>query len=342
MRELYLTPPNVMYFSPLAFKKDLLNTTSQDFQNKALALFQYQAEHCKIYNAYIKALGILPADVQDIAQIPFLPIECFKYHTVLSGQVVVEKIFESSGTTGQMNSQHHLTDLAFYEEVSLAAFESIYGEVQNYHILALLPSYLERGKSSLVYMAEAFMRKSGSKEAGFYLHNLSELTQKIAYLRRQGDRQILLLGVTYSLLDLAEQFAPDLSEVIVMETGGMKGRRKEMIREELHEVLKSAFNLQAIHAEYGMTELRSQAYSQAHGIFSLPAWCAIMLRDVNDPLDYNLERKSGVINFIDLANVDSCAFIATQDLAARTSTHQFKILGRTDNSDIRGCNLMMY
>jgi hypothetical protein len=186
------------------------------------------------------------------------------------------------------------------------------------------------------------MRQSESTEAGFYLQNTAELITQIAHLRQKGDRKILLLGVTYALLDLAEQFAPDLADVIVMETGGMKGRRKEIIREELHDILRTKCKIQHIHAEYGMTELRSQAYSLRDGVFTLPAWCKILLRDTHDPRDYRQERQAGVINFIDLANVDSCAFIATQDLASRTTPEAFKVLGRTDNSDIRGCNLMIY
>jgi hypothetical protein len=334
------------------FKQNLTQTTAQDFENKALTLFRYQARHNAVYSQFVKALGILPETVQNLAQIPCLPIECFKHHVVLTGeQPLVQKIFQSSGTTGQINSQHHITDLDFYEQVSIVAFEQMYGKLENYHILALLPSYLERDNSSLVYMAEAFMRKSQSPHAGFYLTNYPELLQTIDTLRRKVDsirsleglensRKILLLGVTFALLDLAEQFSPDLSEVIVMETGGMKGRRKEIIREELHEILTTKCNVPHIHAEYGMTELRSQAYSKGEGIFTLPAWCKILLREVNDPLSGNLERKSGVINFIDLANVDSCAFLATQDLATQSAPEQYKILGRTDNSDIRGCNLL--
>lgn len=331
-----------MSFERVLFKQNLTQTTAQDFEAKVFALFAYQAEHCAVYKAYLEALRTLPAHVQTLEQIPFLPIECFKHHAVLAGKAEVEKIFRSSGTTGQTTSAHYLTDLSFYTHICLTGFEQVYGSVKDYHILALLPSYLERGDSSLVYMAEAMMRESQSEEAGFYLHNTTELIAKITHLRQKGDRKILLLGVTYALLDLAEQFAPDLSDVIVMETGGMKGRRKEIIREELHDILRTQCGLQHIHAEYGMTELRSQAYSLRDGIFTLPAWCKILLRDVNDPREYGQARQSGVINFIDLANVDSCAFIATQDLASQTAKGQFKILGRTDNSDIRGCNLMVY
>jgi hypothetical protein len=319
-----------------------VQTTAQDFEAKALALFQYQARENAVYKRYLEALRVLPTDVQNLEQIPFLPIECFKYHTVLVGKPTVEKVFESSGTTGQKNSQHHVTDLAFYEQVSIFAFEQVYGTLEDYHILALLPSYLERDTSSLVYMVQAFMHKSQSTEAGFFLQNMTELLETIARLRQQNDRKILLIGVTFALLDLVEQYAPDLSDIIVMETGGMKGRRKEIIREELHDILWQKAQVKNVHAEYGMTELRSQAYSVGEGLFSLPTWCKILLRDVNDPRDYAISRTSGVINFIDLANVDSCAFIATQDIATRSSPTLFKILGRVDNSDIRGCNLLMY
>lgn len=331
-----------MDFSVQSFKDNLVQTTAQDFEAKALALFQYQARENAVYKRYLEALRVLPTDVQSLTQIPFLPIECFKHHAVLVGKPTVEKIFESSGTTGQKTSQHHITDLAFYEQVSIFAFEQVYGALENYHILALLPSYLERDTSSLVYMVQAFMRKSQSAHAGFFLQNMTELLETMARLRQQNDRKILLIGVTFALLDLVEQYAPDLSDILVMETGGMKGRRKELIREELHAILWQKAQVKNVHAEYGMTELRSQAYSVGEGLFSLPAWCKILLRDVNDPRDYAISRTSGVINFIDLANVDSCAFIATQDIATRSSPTSFKILGRVDNSDIRGCNLLMY
>ncbi len=338
----------MILFSPEQFKTELVDTTANDFEAKALALFQYQAEHNPVYRQYITALRILPAQVQNMTQIPFLPIDCFKYHkiqtlnpTALAGKQVV-RVFESSGTTGQINSKHYVSDLDFYEHISLHGFEEQYGSIQNYHILALLPSYLERSNSSLVYMVEAFMRKSQSIDSGFYLQNIPELLQKINLLRIQSDRKILLIGVTFALLDLAEQFEPNLEEVIVMETGGMKGRRKELIREELHEILCGKLNVNNIHAEYGMTELRSQAYSKGEGIFSLPAWCKVLLREVHDPLDYSMTRTSGIVNIIDLANVESCAFIATQDLAIKTADNTFKIIGRADNSDIRGCNLLVY
>jgi len=338
-----------MSFSCTSFKNALIHTTPENFDAKALDLFRYQARYNAIYKQYITALGISPEHVQGIAQIPFLPIECFKYHQILTKEAendsfdtIQGRVFESSGTTGQVNSKHYVADVDFYTQISLYAFEQKYGELENYHILALLPSYLERSNSSLVYMAEAFIKKSNSTHSGFYLQNTNELLQTIALLNKQNDRKILLIGVTFALLDLAEQHAPNLSNVIVMETGGMKGRRKELIREELHALLSKAFRIKTVHAEYGMTELRSQAYSTEDGVFTLPAWCGFMLRDVNDALDYSFEKRSGVMNFIDLANVESCAFIATQDLATKTAHNQFKILGRVDNSDLRGCNLMVY
>ena len=332
---------SLMSFLPKEFKQNIFQITPQSFVQEALVLFEYQSIHNPVYKAYIKALRIKPQEVKSLAQIPFLPIECFKYHQVLTGKGVVERVFESSGTTGQVNSKHYVIDSAFYEQVSIYAFEQVYGSLQDYHILALLPSYLERSTSSLVYMVERFIHASQSSYAGFYLDNVPALLQTIQQLQKQGDRKILLLGVTFALLDLVELHQPDLHNVIVMETGGMKGRRKEIIRDELHDILQKGFQVPHIHAEYGMTELLSQAYSQQAGLFSLPAWCKILLRDVHDPLDYSENRTSGVINFIDLANVDSCAFIATQDLAKKATAEQFQILGRVDNTDIRGCNLMV-
>jgi hypothetical protein len=323
-----------------SFKKTLFETTADSFTQKALALVAYQAENNPIYRQYLDCLRVDYRDIQHIEQIPFLPIEFFKYHAIISGDSSTEKTFESSGTTGESRSKHHVADLAFYEGLSERIFAELYGNLTEYHILALLPSYLERDTSSLVYMVSHFIRVSQSAHSGFYLGNIPELLQKLNYLQKNSSRKILLIGVTFALLDLAEQYAPDLSKVIVMETGGMKGRRREMLRAEVHAILRKGLNIQAVHSEYGMTELLSQGYSQADETFACPPWMRVLLREVNDPFAIDDTLRIGAVNVIDLANIDSCAFIATQDLGTIIGDNQFQILGRMDNSDIRGCNLL--
>jgi Acyl-protein synthetase, LuxE len=323
------------------FKKELFDTNSYNFTAKALALVAYQYENNVIYRRYLDYLGIKPNQLSKIEQIPFLPIDFFKYHEILSGNEAIEAIFESSGTTAQVRSRHLVQDLALYRCVSRHIFEMNYGKLSDYHILALLPSYLERGASSLVSMVEDFIKVSDSPHGGFYLNEQNSLIDKIQFLLQQGDRKVLLIGVTFALLDLAEKFPIDLSSLIVMETGGMKGRRAEMIRSEVHQILKKAWNLDEVHSEYGMTELLSQAYSTHSEVFTCPPWMKVIWREVHDPFAISQEAKSGAINVIDLANIDSCAFIATQDLGRRVAADEFQVLGRVDNSDIRGCNLLV-
>jgi phenylacetate-coenzyme A ligase PaaK-like adenylate-forming protein len=304
-------------------------------------------------------LKINPAKISRLEKVPCLPIQFFKYHKIISDAAPTQIIFESSGTTGGNTSKHYVSDLPFYEHVSQQIFEQFYGPLNNFHILALLPSYLERNNSSLVYMAQSFIYRTYSKESGFYLKNIAELIQQLRHLSKQNSkRKILLMGVTFALLDLADS-GEDLSfmqhlkdRLIIMETGGMKGKRKELLREEVHQQLISAFGIEKIHSEYGMTELLSQGYSKGNGIFELPQTMKILLREINDPFKIistmnfinPQEQRSirGGINAIDLANIDSCCFIETQDLGAyNTENQSFSIVGRFDNSDIRGCNLMV-
>ncbi len=322
-----------------SFKKSLFN--SESFEEKALRLFRFQASANQIYRKYLEYLRIDSSKISSVSEIPFLPIEFFKLHTVSCVTEPPEVLFESSGTTGQIRSRHYVYDTAFYQSVAQRIFEKQYGPLSEFHILALLPSYLERTGSSLVYMVEHFIRQSSSTESGFYLHNQEQLVEKIEILSRQN-KKVLLIGVTFALLDLAEQYGGrDWSQVIVMETGGMKGRREELLREEVHEILMQAFNLSAVHSEYGMTELLSQAYSTGEGIFQMPDTLRILIRDINDPFSIYSHQRNGGINVIDLANVDSCAFIETKDIGAVLPENQFRVLGRFDNSDIRGCNLLV-
>lgn len=323
------------------FKKAALEIKEATFENLALEIFRFQAIHNSIYKAYLEHLKCDIENIKTISEIPFLPISFFKSHKVISGEEQPNSIiFESSGTTGITTSRHYLQDVNFYKKSSKLAFNAFYGDLKDYHILALLPSYLERGNSSLVFMADYFISEA-QKGANFYLYNYEELLSQIVTLKT-NKRKILLIGVTFALLDLAEKYAPDLSEVIIMETGGMKGKRKEMIREALHQQLSEAFNVSKIHSEYGMTELLSQAYSKGDGLFFTPPWLKILLRDINDPFSVSQHKKSGGVNIIDLANVDSCCFIETQDIGSiDPKTSGFRILGRFDNSDVRGCNLLI-
>lgn len=313
-----------------------------DFNSTALALFRYQAEHNNVYRQYLAHLGVKPNQVETLAQIPFLPIEFFKEQQVITGTFEPQAIFYSSGTTQQARSQHYVADVGVYHEVSERIFERFYGPLQDYVILALLPSYLEQGGSSLVAMVDDFINKTGQQEEGFYLDNHDALLQTIQQAKSRG-KKVLLIGVSYALLDLADnvQGKLDFAGVTVMETGGMKGRRREMIREELHALLTSGLGVQSIHSEYGMTELLSQGYSQGDGIFWPGYTMQILLRDLNDPFDVRDDLRSGGINVIDLANVHSCAFIETKDIGRKHPDGSFEVLGRFDNSDIRGCNLLV-
>ncbi|MFP4844877.1 acyl transferase [Winogradskyella sp. PE311] len=310
-----------------------------EFNSLALDVFKFQFENNPIYRSFCDLLYKHPADVKSIQDIPFLPIQFFKSHHVVSSANPIKKTFTSSGTTGTLTSKHHITDLTIYRESYLTGFKNFYGNIEDYAILALLPSYLERDGSSLVYMVDDLITRSAHKESGFYLNNLDDLKSKIHQLEEKSQKTILI-GVSFALLDLVEQFQFNLKHTIIMETGGMKGRRKEIIRQELHNILQSGFKMNEIHSEYGMTELLSQAYSKGKGIFECPRWMKIITRDTEDALSIQLPNKTGGINVIDLANINSCSFIATQDLGKVYKDGSFEIIGRFDNSDIRGCNLM--
>ena len=320
---------------------DIFNIQSEnDFKTMAFKVFNYQFENNSVYRSFCDLLYIHPSDITSIKDIPFLPIQFFKSHRVLSSSKPIEKIFSSSGTTGSDTSKHYVTDLSIYENSFQKGFEQFYGNIKDYVILALLPSYLEREGSSLIYMAEVLIKQSKHKESGFYLNNLTELKDLLLKLESEG-KKTLLMGVSFALLDLVEQYQFQLKNTIVMETGGMKGRRKELIRAELHNTLKEGFGVSTIHSEYGMTELLSQAYSKGHGIFNCPPWMQVLTRDTEDALTVQDYGKSGGINIIDLANINSCAFIATQDLGRTHPNGTFEVIGRFDHSDIRGCNLMV-
>ena len=279
-------------------------------------------------------------DISTVAEIPFLPISFFKTHEILSDGNTPQQIFSSSGTTGMVQSRHFVTDLNVYEQSFNKAFELFYGSIKDKCFLALLPSYLERDGSSLIYMVDALIQQSEHPNSGYFLHNHTDL-YNVLKQQQQAGRKTILIGVTYALLDFLEQFTINYPELIVMETGGMKGKRKEMVREELHAILTTGFGVKSIHSEYGMTELLSQAYSFGEGIFNCPPWMRIVLRDTNDPLSLLNNNQTGGINVIDLANFNSCAFIATQDLGRTFSDGSFEVLGRFDNADIRGCNLLV-
>lgn len=310
------------------------------FQDIALEIFQFQAKNCTVYKDYIYHLNINPVTIKTVKKIPFLPISFFKTHEVLSSNTNPEIIFSSSGTTGLTTSKHLITNLNVYEQSYNKAFKQFYGGPEEICILALLPSYLERDGSSLIYMVDDLLKQSNHQKSGYFLDDLSSLHQTLISLKKTKQKTILI-GVTYALLDFVEKFQIDFHELIVMETGGMKGKRKEMIREELHEILCNGFGVNHIHSEYGMTELLSQAYSYGQGIFNCPAWMRIILRDTSDPLSLLQGKQSGGINVIDLANINSCSFIATQDLGKIHADGSFEILGRFDNADIRGCNLLV-
>ncbi len=323
------------------FSNKIFDISSEAAFNKvALEVFDFQYRNNKVYRQFCDLLYRTPKNTITPESIPFLPIEFFKSKKLLSSQKPAEIIFTSSGTTGQNTSKHYVSDLSVYEQSFLLAFESFYGKTEDIVILALLPSYLERTGSSLIYMADALIKKSKHPESGFYLNNLAELAKTLKQLEKEGKRT-LLLGVSFALLDLAERFPLSLQHTTIMETGGMKGRRKEMIRAELHQVLKNAFDVSEIHSEYGMTELLSQAYSTGDGSFTTPPWMKFFIRDPEDALTLLPEGRNGGINIIDLANFNSCSFIATQDLGRKIDAQRIEILGRFDNSDIRGCNLLI-
>lgn len=315
-------------------------SSEQDFNEVALEICRFQYANNSVYRKFSDLLKIDPNQINRLENIPFLPIDLFKSHTILSSEENIQKTFTSSGTTGSKTSKHHVTDLSIYEQSFNLGFKRFYGKIEDYVILALLPSYLERDGSSLIYMAQQLIEKSSHPDSGFYLDNLTELKSKLISLDSKGQK-VLLIGVSFALLDLVEDFQFKLKNTIVMETGGMKGRRKEMIRVELHSILKKGFGVATIHSEYGMTELLSQAYSAGNGIFDCPPWMKILIRDPEDAQSYLQNNSTGGINVIDLANINSCSFIATQDLGKRSENNLIEIMGRFDNSDIRGCNLMV-
>lgn len=311
-------------------------SSAQEFETMALRLFAFQAQRCKPYADYIALLGIEPSEVRTIEDIPFLPIELFKSHDIYCAEREPEIVFTSSNTGGTVPSHHMMASTEVYRRAFIAAFERFYGSVERWSIYGLLPNYLEREGSSLVYMVDELIRRAGS--GGFYLNDYERL---IADMERDPKPKILL-GVSYALWDLAEQYAPKLRDTIVMETGGMKGRRKELSKSELHDILCRGFGVESIHSEYGMAELTSQAYSRGEGIFEPPQWMRVLVRDVNDPMDHSPAAMRGGVDIIDLANIWSCAFIRTQDMGRVFDDGRFMLEGRIAGSDIRGCNLLVH
>lgn len=314
-------------------------TDQAGFSQLALELFRFQYEQNPVYREYVNALQIVGPDVKRVEDIPYLPIQFFKTRDVRTTAFEPEAVFMSSGTTQTINSRHLVKSLALYRKSFLLAFEQFYGPVNEWCIIGLLPSYLERSNSSLVVMADDLVRRSGHPDSGFYLYEHEKLAQVLQSLEAR-QQKTLLIGVTFGLLDFAEKFPMPLHHTIIMETGGMKGRREEMTRQEVHDILKTAFGLSSVHSEYGMTELLSQGYSKGQGIFHTPAWMQIRVRQEDDPLDVRLSG-TGIINVIDLANIYSCCFIATEDVGRVYEDGSFEVQGRVDNSDIRGCSLMV-
>jgi hypothetical protein len=319
---------------------------AKDFEPLALEIFRFQYDNNPVYHEYVNALQISVPAITAITEIPFLPIRFFKSHAVITTVFSPEIVFESSGTTGSVASRHLIKNIALYETDFTSGFEFFYGPVKDWCIIGLLPSYLERNNSSLVYMVKELTRQTGHTSSGFYLQGHDKLFATLKNLEKERQKTILI-GVTFALLDFAEKYSLPLEHTIIIETGGMKGRRKEMIRQEVHDILERSFGLPAIHSEYGMTELLSQAYSKGNGIFHCPPWMKVLVRDDEDPLNVSVPRfqtvtpVTGAINIIDLANIYSCSFIATDDAGRLFSDGSFEVLGRIDNSDIRGCSLMV-
>jgi hypothetical protein len=327
--------------NPLQLEQKISQIRNEyDFNTTAIEVFYFQYENNNIYHQWVDNLGIKPGEVKSAEEIPFLPISLFKSHEIKSFNGNSEIIFKSSGTTGKLTSRHFVKSIDLYRESYTSSFNYFYGDMAQYTFLALLPSYLEREGSSLILMAEDLIQNSGDKRSGFYLYNYSDLYDILIQLQRE-DKKVILLGVSFALLEFTEKYNLDFNNLIVMETGGMKGKRKELLRPELHNKLQNGFGVNKIHSEYGMTELMSQAYSNGNGIFHYPPWMKILIRDTNDPLSLIENGKAGGINVIDLYNLYSCSFIATQDLGILGLENSFKIIGRFDNSDIRGCNLLV-
>ncbi len=326
--------------SATLIKRIFKSHTAGKFNDLAVEIFRYQYENNAVYRQFVSHLNCRPQQVNSLEQIPFMPIGFFKEHRIYCGPAVPEHYFESSATTGSITSKHYYAQPGVYLKSLFGGFRHFYGNPEDYCILALLPSYLERGGSSLVFMVQQLIEASGHPGSGFYLHNHDELADKLSQLEAAGQKS-LLIGVSFALLDLIEKHPFNLKHTTVMETGGMKGRRRELVREELHEQLRRGFGVNTIHSEYGMTELFSQAYSKGEGRFETPPWMQVMIRDVNDPLSLTGHGKTGGINVTDLANIHTCSFIATQDLGRTTADGTFEVLGRFDHSDVRGCNLMV-
>ena len=326
---------------PFDIKTIFDTNTDHDFNEKALKIFHWQAKNIPVYKEYVSSLELKPEIINKIEEIPFLPIQFFKSREVIEKDNAPETIFKSSGTTETGRSQHFVADLNLYQQSFTKGFELAYGKICNTCVIALLPNYKEQGDSSLIYMIDSLIEKSNHSKSGFYLNEKNALLDTLSELKKSNTKT-LLIGVTYALLDFIEKQKIDFSNLIVMETGGMKGRRKEIVREELHEILCAGFEVSKIHSEYGMTELLSQAYSNGDGIFTAPPWMKVLTREISDPLALCQENKTGGINVIDLANIYSCSFIATQDLGRTLGNKQFEIIGRFDNSDTRGCNLLIH
>ena len=319
----------------------IFNIKNQSSFNKyCLDIYHFQYRNNLVYKKFCNMICENPMNINEITKIPFLPISFFKTKKILSVDKF-EKVFYSSGTTTNSRSKHFISDLKLYEESFIKNFKNNYGELNKYTIIALLPNYYENESSSLIYMVEKLIKLTKSNESGFFLDDYTNLSKKLNQLDLENDRKTILIGVPYALLDLLDFNQFCFNNTIIMETGGMKGRRKELVRNELHEKLKSGFGVNQIHSEYGMTELHSQAYSKGNGVFSTPAWMKVLIRDVNDAQNLNFNKKSGAINIIDLANYNSCSFIATDDMGKFVSESEFEVIGRIDNSDVRGCNLLV-
>lgn len=317
----------------------VLKVGKADFDSLAMDIFRLQAKENPVYKEYLQHLKVEAGKLKHVQEIPFLPIEFFKTKEIRTGEWDSEALFESSGTSYGVRSRHYVQDVDFYHRCAIKAFERLYGPLKSFVILALLPSYLERSHSSLVAMVRHFMERADNPESGFFLHENQELLVRLEKAKKEG-KQPLLIGVSFALLELAEKGAV-LGETIVMETGGMKGRRKELVRDELHKTLQRGLQVEQIHSEYGMTELLSQAYAKKKGVFETPPWMRVFTRDINDPFSFAAKGRTGGVNVIDLANLHSCAFIETQDLGISHTNGTFEILGRFDNSETRGCNLLL-
>lgn len=322
-----------------AFSNKIFNVSNEEFGQLALEIFDFQSRNNMLYKLYVEALKINARDINAVHKIPFMPIGFFKTHGIKTTSFDAEIIFESSGTTQTVNSRHYVKDISLYKESFIKGFEQFYGPIKNWCIIGLLPSYLERKNSSLVSMVDELIRLSGHWQSGFYLYEHEKLNESLQQLENEG-RQTMLIGVTFALIDFAEKYQLQLKNTIIMETGGMKGKRKELTRQQSHEFLKERFGVKMIHSEYGMTELLSQAYSKGEGKFECVPWMKVFVRNEDDPLDVNCEG-SGIINVIDLANIYSCSFIATDDVGNISENGVFEISGRLDNSDLRGCSLLV-